>query len=64
MTARCKMRTRLEAAGNEEQCQTVGLICREVLISAAQEVFDPERHPALDDTEPSDTDARRMLEHL
>lgn len=59
-----EMRTRLEAAGNEEQYQTVGLICREVLISAAQEVFDAGRHPALDDTEASETDARRMLERI
>jgi hypothetical protein len=34
------------------------------LISVAQEVFDPLRHPLIDETAPSDTDARRMLEAI
>ncbi len=55
-------RLRLDEAQKEEQFQAVGLICREVVISVAQEVYDPDSHPSLDDTAPSDTDARRMLE--
>jgi hypothetical protein len=59
-----EMRSRLDAAQTEEQFQTVGLLCREVLISVAQEVFDPERHPSVDDKTPSDTDSKRMLEAI
>lgn len=57
-----EVRLRLDTAGSEEQYQTVGLLCREVLISAAQEVYDAERHPSQDAVPPSDTDAGRMLE--
>ena len=56
------VRTRLESASTEEQFQTVGLLCREVLISLAQTVFDPDRHPPLDDVKVSKTDAKRMLD--
>lgn len=59
-----EMRTRLDAANTEEQYQAVGLLCREVLISVAQEVYDPARHPPLDGTAPSDTDSKRMLEAI
>ena len=52
----------LEAAQDEEELQTVGLLCRECLISLAQAVFDPTRHIATDGTRPSETDAYRMLE--
>lgn len=55
-------RTRLESARTEEQFQAVGLLCREVLISLAQTVFDPDRHPPLDDVEVSKSDAKRMLD--
>ena len=55
-------RTRLESASTEEQFQTVGLLCREVLISLAQTVFNADRHPPLDDVTVSKTDAKRMLE--
>jgi len=55
-------RLRLDEAQEEEQFQVVGLICREALISVAQEVYDPDSHPSLDETAPSYTDARRMLE--
>ena len=55
-------RTRLESASTEEQFQTVGFLCREVLISLAQTVFDPDRHPPLDDVKVSKTDAKRMLD--
>jgi hypothetical protein len=53
---------RLEQAETEEQLQAVGLLCREVLISVAQMVFDPCRHPSEDGVTPSETDAKRMLD--
>ena len=56
------VRRRLEQAENEEQFQTVGLLCREVLISLAQVVFDPQRHPPEDGVTPSETDVKRMLD--
>jgi hypothetical protein len=52
----------LEKAGPEEEFQAVGLLCREVLISLAQAVYDPSEHPTTDGVAPSETDARRMLE--
>lgn len=57
-----EVRARLQEAVNEEHYQAVGLLCREVLISVAQAVYDPKRHLPLDGTEPSRTDAKRMLE--
>jgi len=57
-----KIMDALEAAQHEEDFQTIGLLCREVMISLAQEVFDPERHKILDGTSPSKTDAYRMIE--
>ena len=57
-----KARTRLSTAAVEEDFQQVGLLCREILISTAQAVYDPQRHPPLDGTTPSRTDAKRMLE--
>ena len=57
-----EIRRRLEQAENEEQYQAVGLLCREVLISVAQEVYDHTRHPTEDGVNPSDTDAKRMLD--
>ena len=59
-----EMRARLNEASTEEQYQAVGLLCREALISVVQEVYDPGRHPALDSTTPSNTDAQRMLEAI
>ncbi len=55
-------RLRLDEAQTEEQFQAVGLICRETLISVAQEVYDAESHASLDGIVPSETDAARMLE--
>jgi hypothetical protein len=55
-------RKRLESATTEEQFQAVALLCREILISLARAVFDPQRHPTLDGVHASDTDAKRMLE--
>ncbi len=59
-----EMKLRLDSAETEEQWQAVGLLCREVLISVAQEVYDPGLHPQIDDVRPSDTDAKRMLEAI
>ncbi|MER9841775.1 hypothetical protein NKJ59_11045 [Mesorhizobium australicum] len=53
---------RLSQARTEEQYQAVGLFCREVLISLAQEVFDPARHPTDPDVRVSITDFKRMIE--
>ncbi len=52
----------LETAQHEEDFQMVGLLCREAMISLAQEIFDPLRHKTLDGTCPSKTDAYRMIE--
>ncbi len=57
-----EIRLRLREATTEEQFQSVGHLCREVLISVAQAVYDRRRYPTLDGVEPSTTDAKRMLE--
>lgn len=57
-----EVRLRLDTAETEEHLQTVGLLCREALISVAQEVFDPLRHKPVDAIVASETDAKRMLE--
>lgn len=57
-----EIRRRLAEAKTEEQYQAVGLLCREILISLAQAVHDPIKHPPLDEIKPSETDAKRMLE--
>ena len=57
-----EIRLRLREAKNEEHFQVIGHLCREVLISLAENVYDPERHPAVDGKSPSCTDAKRMLE--
>jgi hypothetical protein len=57
-----EIRRRLEQAETEEQFQAVGLLCREVLISVAQVVYDPQQHPSEDGVAPSETDAKRMLD--
>jgi hypothetical protein len=57
-----EIRRRLEQAEVEEQFQAIGLLCREVLISLAQVVYDPQRHPCEDGVIPSETDAKRMLD--
>lgn len=57
-----EIRRRLEQAENEEQFQAVGLLCREVLISLAQVIYDPVSHPSEDGVTPSETDAKRMLD--
>jgi hypothetical protein len=57
-----ELRDRFASATNAEQFQALGLLCREALISLAQAVYIPERHPTLDGVAPSQTDAKRMLE--
>lgn len=57
-----EIRRRLAEARTEEQFQAIGLLCREVIISLAQAVYDATKHPSLDGTQPSATDAKRMLE--
>lgn len=57
-----EIKTRKSEAKTEEQCQVVGHLCRETIITLAQAVFDPEKHPVLDKTKVSKTDAKRMLE--
>ncbi|MBU0468990.1 MAG: hypothetical protein KJ736_08020 [Candidatus Omnitrophica bacterium] len=58
-----EIRSRLASAKTEEQYQAIGLLCRDGLISLAQSVYDPVRHPSMDGTQPSQTDAKRMLEN-
>lgn len=58
-----KIIAKLASAENkEEDFQVVGLLCRECLISLAQAVYVPDRHPTTDGTRPSETDAFRMLD--
>lgn len=57
-----KARSQFELASAEEDYQAIGLLCREVIISLAQAVFDPAIHETVDGVEASKTDANRMLE--
>ena len=57
-----EIKIRQVSAQNEEQCQVVGLLCRETIISIAQAVYNPEKHPITDNISVSKTDAKRMLE--
>ncbi|MEX2029359.1 MAG: hypothetical protein WD906_00080 [Anaerolineales bacterium] len=57
-----ELRLRLHEATTEEQFQEIGFLSREVMISTAEAVYRPERHPSLDGVTPSPTDAKRMLE--
>ena len=57
-----KARNQLNTASAEEDCQLIGLLCREIIISLAQAVYDPEIHEPIDGITPSETDANRMLE--
>ena len=55
-------RDQLAEASVEEHFQSVGLLCREILISLGQSVFDPDRHVTEDGVVASKTDAKRMLD--
>lgn len=57
-----KARRQLDRALAEEDFQSIGLLCREVIISLAQAVYDPAIHEPVDGVKPSLTDANRMLE--
>ena len=57
-----RTRERLANASAEEDFQSVGHLCREVLISLAEAVYVRKRHPPLDGKEPSATDAKRRLQ--
>ena len=57
-----EIKLRLAQSSNEEQCQAIGLLCRESLISLAKVVFIEEDHKTLDGVKASKTDAKRMLE--
>lgn len=57
-----KARMQLEATSAEEDYQSIGLLCREEIISPAQAVYDPSVHQSVDGVEPSSTEANRMLE--
>jgi len=57
-----EIQTRLSEAKKEEQCQAVGFLCRDTIITLAQAVFIPDKHPILDEVAVSKTDAKRMLE--
>jgi hypothetical protein len=59
-----EVRQRLDTAETEEQYQSVGLLCREVLISVAVEIYDPDRYPSIDGVMASSSDAKRMLEAI
>ena len=52
----------VQKSDTEEDFQTVGLLCRETLITVAQEVYVRELHGTRDGVIPSDTDAARMLQ--
>lgn len=56
-----KARAQLGLASEEEDFQQIGLLCREVLISLGQAVYDPLLHPSPDGVEPSETDVNRMI---
>lgn len=55
-------RERLARAKNEEHFQAIGLLCREALITLAQEVFEPTKHPTEPGIRVSATDFKRMIE--
>jgi hypothetical protein len=57
-----RAREALASAKGEEDFQTVGLMCREMLISLAQQVYDPDRHPVHDALDVSPTDFKRMID--
>lgn len=61
--ALAKARTQLGTASTEEEWQGIGLLCREVLISLGQAVYDADLHGAEDDsgTKIGPSDARRQL---
>ncbi len=57
-----EVRQKLGSAVTEEQYQIVGTLCREALITVAEQVFDRTKHQNRDGAPVSRTDAFRMLE--
>ena len=55
-----KAKLDLSDAKAEEDYQSIGLFCREIIISVAQAVFDPKRHSTASDSS-STTDSQKML---
>lgn len=57
-----KAAEQLRRGSNTEDFQSIGLFCREALISLAQAVFDPFQHKIEDSVQSSPTDSKRMLD--
>lgn len=57
-----ELNERLSSAETPEQCQAVGVLARDALISLAQSVFRPEIHWGVDEAVPSPTDSKRQLD--
>ncbi len=57
-----KAQWQLTGGSTPEDFQAVGLLCREILISLAQAVYDPVRHKAGHESTLSVTDAKGMLD--
>lgn len=57
-----KAQTRFANANHAEDFQAVGLLCREIIISLGQAVYDPDVHQTPDGIKPSPTDGGRMIE--
>jgi hypothetical protein len=55
-------RKKLEIAKIEVEYQSVGIVCREALLSLAKEVFIPWEHPILDGKDVGPSDFKRMIE--
>jgi hypothetical protein len=57
-----KAHAQIKVAEYEKDFQAIGLLCREILISLGQAVFDSSVHTTNDGILPSSTDAGRMIE--
>ncbi len=57
-----EMKQRLISASTEEQLQAIGMLGRETIITIAQQVYDNTVHKTEDGVEPSETDAKRMMD--
>ena len=57
-----EMKKRIAVADTEEKFQAIGMLGREALITAAQQVFVAELHKTEDGVVPSNTDSKRMLD--
>jgi hypothetical protein len=57
-----EINSKIILAKNEEQFQSIGLLCRETIISLGQAIFNEEKHQSLDGVNISNTDAKRMLD--